>query len=200
MGSMDDQSEKTSQRSPLSDGVLREIYHSVNDAIFVHDAETAEIIDVNETMCEMYEYSRAEARQLSTEDFSTGVPPYTQDTAVEYLQKAADGDPQVFDWHAADSNGDPFWVEVSMRRATFDDQTFVLAIVRDITDRKERERERKKLFEEYKAIFENAQDAIFLIDVDNAESDPVFRFERLNPSHESTSGLMTQNIPGSARR
>jgi PAS domain S-box-containing protein len=200
MGSMDDQSEKTSQRSPLSDGVLREIYHSVNDAIFVHDAETAEIIDVNETMCEMYEYSRAEARQLSTEDFSTGVPPYTQDTAVEYLQKAADGDPQVFDWHAADSNGDPFWVEVSMRRATFDDQTFVLAIVRDITDRKERERERKKLFEEYKAIFENAQDAIFLIDVDNAESDPVFRFERLNPSHESTSGLMTQNIRGKTPR
>jgi PAS domain S-box-containing protein len=200
MGRMGDRSEKPGQQSPLSDGVLREIYHSVNDAIFVHDAETGEIIDVNETVCEMYGYSRAEARQLSVEDLSTGVAPYTKDTAVEYMQKAADGDPQVFDWHATDSEGDPFWVEVSMRRAAIEDETFVLAIVRDITDRKRRERELKEVFEEYKSIFENAQDAIFLISVDNAESNPVFRFERLNPSHESASGLSTENIRGKTPR
>jgi PAS domain S-box-containing protein len=180
--------------------VIREIYHSVNDAIFVHAVETGEIIDVNETMCEMYGYSRAEAQELSIEDLSTGVPPYTQDTAVEYVRKAAEGHPQVFDWHATDSEGNPFWVEVSMRRAVLGDQTLVLVIVRDITDRKEREQELKELFEEYEAIFENVQDAVFLIDVDTTDSDPVFRFERLSPSHESTSGLFTEDIQGKTPR
>ncbi|MFA9516753.1 PAS domain-containing protein, partial [Halopenitus sp. H-Gu1] len=188
MGPTEDISEETRQQSPLPDGVIRDVYHSVNDAIFVHAVETGEILDVNETMCDMYGYSRAEARQLSIEDLSTGVPPYTQDTAIEYVQKAAEGDPQVFDWHATDSEGDPFWVEVSMRRAAIDDQTLVLAIVRDITDHKRREHELNELFEEYKAIFENVQDAVFLIDVDTTDPDPVFRFERLSPSHESTSG------------
>ncbi|MFC6873106.1 PAS domain S-box protein [Halobellus marinus] len=200
MGPTEDISDETGHRSPLPEEVVREIYHSVNDAIFLHSAETGEILDVNETMCEMYGYSRAEARQLSIEDLSTGVPPYTQDTAREYLQKAAEGDPQIFDWHAKDSEGAPFWVEVSMRRATFEDQTFVLAIVRNITDRKRREHELKELFEEYEAIFENAQDAIFLINVDNGESDPVFRFGRLSPSHESKSGLLTENVRGKTPR
>ena len=200
MGHTEDTSVETRQQSPLPDGVIREIYHSVNDAIFVHDVETGGILDVNETMCEMYGYSRAEARQLSIEDLSTGVPPYTQETAVEYVQKATEGDPQVFDWHATDSEGNPFWVEVSMRRAVFNDQMFVLVIARDITDRKRREQELKEFSEQYEAIFENAQDAIFLIDVDTSESDPVFRFERLNSSHESTSGLITENIWGKTPR
>jgi PAS domain S-box-containing protein len=200
MGSTQNTSKETPQQSPLPDEVIRDIYHSVNDAIFVHSVETGEILDVNETICEMYGYSRAEARGLSIEDLSTGVPPYTQDTAVEYMQKAVEGDPQVFDWHATNSEGDSFWVEVSMRRAAIDDQTFVLAIVRDITDRKEREHELNALFEEYKTIFDNAQDAIFLINVDTSDSNPVFRFERLSPSHESTSGLVTENIRGKTPR
>jgi len=195
-----DISEETDQQSPLPEGVIRDIYHSVNDAILVHVVETGEIIDVNEAMCEMYGYSRTEARQLSIADLSTGVPPYTKDTAVEYMQKAAKGDPQVFDWHATDSDGDPFWIEVSMRRATLDDQTLVLAIVQDVTDRKYREQEPKELLEEYETILENVQNAVFLIDVDTTDSDPVFRFERLSPSHESTSGLSTANIRGKTPR
>lgn len=38
----------------LDAAVFRDIYHSVNDAIFVHDGETGEILDVNETACELY--------------------------------------------------------------------------------------------------------------------------------------------------
>ncbi|WP_181693467.1 PAS domain-containing sensor histidine kinase [Natronomonas sp. LN261] len=200
MGPTENISDEARQQSPLPEGVVREIYHSVNDAIFVHAVETGEILDVNETMCEMYGYSRAEARQLSIEDLSTGVPPYTQDTAVEYVQKAAEGHPQVFDWHATDSEGDPFWVEVSMRRTVFNDQTLVLVTVRDITDHRHREHELKELLEEYETTFENIQDAVFLIDVDTTDSDPVFRFERLNPSHESTSGLSSENIQGKTPR
>lgn len=134
-----------SQITPLSDEVIREFYHSVNDAVFVHDAETGEILDVNETMCDMYGYSRAEARQLSIEDLSSGIHPYTQDTAVDYVQKAAKGNPQIFDWHAEDSEGNHFWVEVSMRCAVIDDQNLVLVIVRDITERHEREQQLEAL-------------------------------------------------------
>jgi PAS domain S-box-containing protein len=139
--------EENSTLSPFSDGVFRDLFHSVNDAIFIHDAETGEILDVNETMCDMYGYTRAEARELSIEDLSSGVPPYTQETAVDYVQKAADGDPQVFDWQAEDNEGHRFWVEVSMRRATVDDETLILVIVRDITERKTHEQALEHLHE-----------------------------------------------------
>lgn len=147
-----DRSEEARQISPLSDGVIRKIYNSVNDAIFVHHAETGVILDVNETMCEMYGYTRAEARQLSIADFSSGIPPYTQATAIDYLQKATEGDPQVFDWQAEDSDGNRFWVQVSMRQAVIDDESVVLIIARDITDRKRYEEQLEETTEELEAL------------------------------------------------
>ena len=45
--------EEALKRSELT---YREIFESVNDAIFVHDADSGRILDVNRKMCEMYSY------------------------------------------------------------------------------------------------------------------------------------------------
>jgi PAS domain S-box-containing protein len=184
------------EEHPFDEGMLRAIYHSVDDAIFVHDADTGEIVDANETACELYGYSRAELRQLAVADLSSGTPPYTNETAVEYLQQANEGDPQLFEWQAEDSDGNVFWVEVSMRRAAVDDDAFVLVIVRDIDERKRREQELRSLTEEYETVVENAPDAVFLVDVESTGEDVDFSFERLNPAHETTSGLTTEEAFG----
>ena len=148
----ENQSDEKSLPSGPSNEVLRELYHSVNDAILIQDGETGEILDVNERMCEMYGYSRDEALRLSVADLSSGDPPYTQETLVEYWEKTVEGEPQVFDWHAKDSEGDLFWVEVSMRRATIDDRTLILVIVRDITERKDYEKQIEKTNKELEAL------------------------------------------------
>lgn len=140
------------QISPPSEQVLRELYHSVGDAIFVHDAETGEILDVNEMACKMYGYERAELRQLTIEDLSSGVPPYTQAAAVDHVQKAAEGNPQVFDWQAEDSRGNHFWVEMSMQQTAVDDRLLVLVIVRDISERKRYEEQLEVTTEELEAL------------------------------------------------
>jgi len=126
---------------PRSDAAFREIYHSVNDAIFVHDTETGDILDVNQTMCEMYGYTRSEARKLTIGDLSSGTHPYTQEVALKRMQKATAGDPQVFEWHAKRSDGTLFWAEVSMRQAPVDGDQLLLVIVRDISRRKRREQQ-----------------------------------------------------------
>ncbi|MFB6301707.1 MAG: PAS domain S-box protein [Haloferacaceae archaeon] len=184
---------------PFGAGAFREIYHSVNDAILVHDAETGAIIDVNETACEMYGFTRSEARDLTVEDLSSGRPPHTAAVA-DRLERAAAGEPQVFEWRTEDADGTPFWVEISMRRAAVDEGTLVLVIVRDESDRKERERELRTLTEEYETIFENAGDAVFLIDVAPGGPEPTFRFERLNPAHEEMTGITTADVRGKTPR
>ena len=129
----------------LSEAALRTIFHSVNDAIIVHDAETGAIIDVNETMCGMYGYSREKARQLTVEELNSGEPPCTEQEAIENMQKAACGESQIYEWHAKKSDGELFWVEMSMRRAYVGDELRVLAIAREITERKRREEELEAL-------------------------------------------------------
>jgi two-component system cell cycle sensor histidine kinase/response regulator CckA len=119
-----------------SEANYRSIFNAVNDAIFVHDIETGQILDVNKKMCEMYGYTPEEIRFFSVEGISSGVFPYTIDRAVQYITLAAEGEPQLFEWQAKDKNGRVFWVEVNLKRATMGGKARILAVVRDITERK----------------------------------------------------------------
>lgn len=119
---------------------IQAVLDSINDAIFVDDANTGQIIDVNRRMCEMYGYSREEALSLNVGQLSAGVEPYSQDNALEWLKKARNEGPQVFEWFAKKRSGAVFWVEVNIRFAVIDGQDRFLVSVRDITDRKQAER------------------------------------------------------------
>ena len=71
------------------------------------------------------------------EDFSSGVPPYTLEESNKKIANAARLGPQVFEWHARKKNGELFWVEVALKFAEFSGKRHVIAVVRDISDRKQ---------------------------------------------------------------
>jgi len=120
---------------------LQSIFDSINDALFVHDVERDRILDVNARMCELYGCTREQALSNNIKRFSTGEEPYTMKKAETYLRLAADGKPQVFEWHAKTWQGTPFWVEIGLRVAQINGQKQVLATVRDVSDRKRAEQE-----------------------------------------------------------
>jgi two-component system, cell cycle sensor histidine kinase and response regulator CckA len=134
--------EEALQRSEAN---YRTIFDSMNDAIFVHDAETGVILDVNQKMCEMYGYTREEARRLTAEALGSGEEEYCHELALQRIKLAAGGEPQLFEWQSKTKDGQPFWVEVNLRKATLNDKPCVLAVVRDIADRKWSEQERENL-------------------------------------------------------
>jgi PAS domain S-box-containing protein len=115
---------------------FRAIFDSVNDAIFVHDLPTGAILDVNRRMCELYGWTREQARRLDIGALSSGEEPYTQGRALEIISRAAAGTSQVFEWHAKDAAGHLFWVEVSLRHARLGSDDCMLVTARDITERK----------------------------------------------------------------
>lgn len=133
------------QNEALQQQRFRTIFNSVNDAIFVHDADSGAIIDANQRVTEMYGYTLEQLCQLNVEQLSAGTPPYTQQDAVNYLQRAAAGTPQTFEWQARHRNGHLFWVEVNMRAATVDGRERILVSVRDIGARKKGEEKMRRL-------------------------------------------------------
>jgi PAS domain S-box-containing protein len=120
-----------------SEEQYRTIFDSANDSIFIQDIETGGILDVNQKMCEMYGYSREEAQQIDVGVLSAGEPPYTIQDAKEWILRAAQGEPQHFEWKAKDKAGRVFWVDVKMRRVEIDSMDRLLVTVRDITERKQ---------------------------------------------------------------
>ncbi len=51
------------------------IFNAPSDAIFIHQADTGAIVDVNQAMLNMYGYSKEEAKSLPVENFSSNRPP-----------------------------------------------------------------------------------------------------------------------------
>jgi PAS domain S-box-containing protein len=120
---------------------FRTIIDSVNDALFVHDIETAEILQVNRRAIEMYGIRNEELSTLDYQRLCMDEPPFTTEEAMRHFRRAVDEGFHVFEWLTAGLRGRRFWVEMSLRRALIGGRERLLAVVRDITDRKRAEEE-----------------------------------------------------------
>jgi PAS domain S-box-containing protein len=114
----------------------REIFNATHEAIFIHDAATGRIVDVNDTMLAMYGYSREEVQGLTVGDMSGASPDFGERHAQELLARAVAEGPQTFEWLARRKDGSLFWVEITLRRTEIGGRERVLAVARDIGERK----------------------------------------------------------------
>lgn len=118
---------------------LQAVLDSAGDAVFVNDADTGGIIDVNNRMCEMYGYSYEDALRVDMGELSLGEPPFSQADALEWLRKARETGPQTFDWLALHKDRYTFWVEVKICFAVIGAANRFVVVVRDISERKRTE-------------------------------------------------------------
>lgn len=122
----------------LSERNYREIFNATSEAIFIHDILSGRIIQVNASMLRMYGFANeAEANEKTIGDLSSNISPFNQIEAEKYLQKALLEGPQVFEWLARRKDDSVFWSEVSLHSTSIGGENRILAVVRDITERKQ---------------------------------------------------------------
>ncbi|MCC6977083.1 MAG: PAS domain S-box protein, partial [Candidatus Melainabacteria bacterium] len=166
MSMVQDITEKAREEEALraSEANYREIFDAVNDGIFVHDLKTGAILHVNKRAEDLYGYTREELLKLDIGVVSLGESPFSLQDAEEKIRKARDEGPQVFEWLSRTRDGKLIWVEVNLYRVNLVGEDRVLAIVRNIDERK-REQLLIEDSEKIKTqVIENAQNAVFAFD------------------------------------
>jgi PAS domain S-box-containing protein len=119
----------------------REIFNAPSEAILVHAVPDGHLLLVNSPMLHMYAYeTEAEVLAGTVGDLSANTAPYTEAEAVAKIQKTLEDGPQIFEWLAKKKTGELFWVEISLRSSQIGGENRVLAVVRDITERKQAKR------------------------------------------------------------
>ena len=141
----------------------RAIFNAVGDVLFVHDIETGDVVDFNQKAIDVYGYTHEEIDRMNQQFRQAADPPYSYEDQIHGLRRAADQGPQLFEWLATDRNGRRFWVEISLRRATIGGRDRILAVLRDISDRKQAEEALRRSEENYRALFEQSLDGIVVV-------------------------------------
>ncbi len=118
------------------DDRFRAIFDAVNDGIFISDPDTGRMIDINQPACRMFGYPKAELIGRNVNSLSSGVHPHNEAVALELNEKARLGEPQVVEWQNKKKDGTMFWTEISLRYGEFEHRPVMVAVMRDITERK----------------------------------------------------------------
>ena len=144
----------------------REIFEKANDAIFIHDIYTGQILDVNTKGCALFGKTKSEIISADPSIFATNTPGYTYDVAKNKLTKAAEGTPQLFEWICRHNDGTLNWVEVSLQNATIAGSERILAYYRIINDRINSEIQIELERKDKEALINSTDDLIWSIDCD----------------------------------
>ncbi|MFO7834506.1 MAG: PAS domain S-box protein [Halohasta sp.] len=184
--------ESTAGREESLDEDTRELFESVADGLVVHDPETGEIRDCNPEFCAQTGYDRAELVGEPVDRVVATGEGYGYAEAKDRIRRASEGGPQLFEWRGRRKSGETYPVEVSLRRATIGGRERVVASVRDITERREKERRLAAVRNQRSTLFANSPDPI--VAVTRVDDRP--QVTDVNPAFESTFGFEAEAVVG----
>ncbi len=158
-----------------SEKKYRILIEQASDGIFIFD-HLENIIDVNSMACQMLDFTREEFLRLSMRDL---IPADEYDAANSHFSELLAGKAVISEKRMLRKDGTLISVEMSTKML---EDGRLQTIVRDITDRKRTEEALRKSEARFRAIFETAQDSIFI-------KDRALRYVHVNPAMEKLFGL-----------
>ena len=127
---------------------FKAIFDHANDAIFLMDREV--IIDCNRKTEEIFVCKKADIVGMKPFEISPPEQPggaSSEKEARRLIEKAIEGKRRIFEWRHRRLNGQDFAAEISLSPIQLRGKNLLLAIVRDITDRKKAETTLKESFD-----------------------------------------------------
>ena len=154
MGTLLDVTERRLAEEALkaSEEKYRTIFNAVNDAIAVVDPQTGDFLEVNQRCLEMEGYDKEEGAALCLAQVCSADSPFTVQEAQELTRKALEEGPQLFEWRAEGRDGRRFWVEINLTLTPLGGRDRLLAVIRDISERKQAEDIRRRAYEELEQL------------------------------------------------
>lgn len=141
---------------------FRTLFNVAQDAIFM--MEDNRFIECNQATLNIFGCKEEQIVGETPVRFSPPKQPDgrpSADSALEKINAAINDQPQFFEWKHIRYDGTPFDAEVSLNKLEIDDHVYLLAIVRDVTDRKQAEKAIKKKNKELLQINEELDRLVY---------------------------------------
>ena len=148
-----------------SEAKFRALFDVANDAIYM--LQNGVFIDCNAKGLELFGVTRDQLIGQSTAFFSPSIQPDgrdSQEKATELIERALAGEPQLFEWVQQRPDATRINVDVSLSRLELYGVSYIQAIARDTTERKQAEEEKQRMSNLMQLLLESAGEGIYGID------------------------------------
>jgi PAS domain S-box-containing protein len=169
---------RSEERLRLSEARYRIQFEAAPEAIVTLDVDNARFVEVNQNAEKLFGYGREELFRMNPLDVSPPVQPDgrpSTDGVRRNIERAMEGEKLVFEWTHRNAAGQDIPCEIRLVRLPGFGQNLCRGSIVDISERKRAEAARARLQEElrvseasYREIFDNASDAIFMLDLATA--------------------------------
>jgi PAS domain S-box-containing protein len=153
--SLEEQHNKTANLLKRTDDRYEAVFENANDCILI--LEDTVIVDINNKGCRMFGYEKAEIVGKSTNDLTPVGDLKSEKFKINenrFNDAALKGEPQQFEWVHEKKDGTVFYCDISLTNLKNSEKYNLLAIIRDVSNRKEYE---NKLIEDSEKALESSR-------------------------------------------
>jgi len=167
--------------------LFRNLIDRSNDGIFVVEPKWGRFLDVNNKACDYLGYTRQELLDMTVKDIDEFI---TDDSAwTERANQIREEDGMIFESAYKRKDDTTFPAEINVKFIDQGEKSYLLAIARDITERKKAEEKLKQAAEEWITTFNSITDLVSIHDKD-------FKIVRANKAFADALNMGPEEIIG----
>ncbi len=153
----------TEKELRLSEITYRGMLNSISEAVFIHDEE-GKFLDVNKAAMTLFGYPSSYFQGKTPRNLdASGKNDF--DKIFRKIRAAFEGKRQILEFWAKSKNGKEFQTEVTLTNGIYFDKKVVIAVLRDITERKKVETALKQSEKRYRHLINFAVGGILIGDM-----------------------------------
>jgi len=144
--------------------LFRNLIDQSNDSVFVIEPKWSRFLDINDKACDFLGYTREELLNMTVKDIDESIADdaYWTKRAKEIREKGY----MIFESVHKRKDGTTFPVEVNVKLIEQEKNSYVVAVVRDITQRKLAEEKQAELLEKVESINKELKDFAYIVSHD----------------------------------
>jgi len=144
--------------------LFRDLLDGSNDCIFVIEPKWGRLLDVNDRACNSLGYIKEELTEMTVRDIDKSMP---NDAAwTQFVHQVSRKDYMVIEGLHKRKNGTTFPVEANVKLIKQQKQSFLIAVARDITERKKAQQKQTQLLREVESANKELKDFAHIVSHD----------------------------------
>lgn len=171
--------------------LFRNLLDQSNDAIYIIEPATGRFLDVNEKSCFLLGYSRDELLALTVRDIEAVIP--DAQAWKRHVEEVRSKGYVILEGKNIRKDKSTFPVDVNVKYIEQEGKAFMVAVVRDATERKRAEDELKYSEEKYRTLIETTDTGFLILDGRGRVLDANAEYVRLS-GHRELSEIVGRSV------